>query len=336
MKSEDMIMKTGIIHILDSSVGVPVLSDCPIDLGSDLSDFLKAHIEKFTESDDLKACRFSETSEVKVLLQNCTPENFVETSKKLAEILYEIMNANIDIPGADVAVVVFSCKGEDYLAFLKMNYKTSYTHTTREKEGRNSNDIILQRALLPAQGQKLSEAFVVNLSNGELMLSEKKYEVNGEKCFYFSEKFLECHAPLSQKSKLDLMTRAVEQVNKKFYGEDDAQRKMEIKNVIYKELEEEGAIKVEEIKQKVFPDNPEMQTELDDKLEKYNLSYEVVEPKHEQTVKKFQKQHLTTDTGIEITIPMEEYQNPDHVEFITNEDGTISVLIKHIGQLSSR
>lgn len=45
MKAEDMIMKLGIVHILDSSVGVPVLSDCPIDLSGELSDFLKAHIE---------------------------------------------------------------------------------------------------------------------------------------------------------------------------------------------------------------------------------------------------------------------------------------------------
>ena len=58
--------------------------------------------------------------------------------------------------------------------------------------------------------------------------------------------------------------------------------------------------------------------------------------KNEQTIKKFQKQKLYTDTGIEITIPMEEYRNPDHVEFITNMDGTISVLIKNIGMLSSK
>ena len=37
---------------------------------------------------------------------------------------------------------------------------------------------------------------------------------------------------------------------------------------------------------------------------------------------------LETDTGIEIKIPMEEYKDPDKVEFITNPDGTISVLIK--------
>ena len=334
MKSDDIIMKIGIVHILDSSVGVPVLSDCPIDLSGDLSDFLKAHIEKLTES--VKLCRFGNDSPVKQLLEQCTPETFVETSKQLAQLLYDIMNANIDIPPADVAVVVFSSGGSDYLALLKMNYKTSYTHLTKEQEGKNANSIILQKALLPGQGQKLSEAFVVNLRTGELLVTEKKYEVNGEKRLYFSELYLECHAPLSQKSKLDIVTRAVEQVNRKYYGDDDAERKMEIKNVIYRELEEEGAIKVESLREKVFPDSPEMQTAFDEKMEKYNLSYETVQPKNEQTVKKFQSQRLTTDTGIEITIPMEEYQNPDRVEFITNPDGTISVLIKNIGHLMSK
>lgn len=336
MKADDMIMKTGIVHILDSSVGVPVLSDCPIDLSGDLSDFLKAHIEKFTESDDVKVCRFGEDSEVKGLLEQCTPENFVETSKKLAELLYDIMSTNIEIPAADIAIVIFSAEGNDYLAFLKMNYKTSYTHLTREEEGKNQNSIILQRALLPGQGQKLSEAFSVNLGTGELLVTEKKYEVNGEKRMYFSELYLECHAPLSQKSKLDLVTKAVDQVNRKYYGDDDAERKMQIKNVIYQELEEEGSLRVESLREKIFPDSPDMQDAFDEKMEKYNLSYETVQPKNEQTIKKFQRQRLTTDTGIEITIPMEEYQNPDRVEFITNPDGTISVLIKNIGHLISK
>lgn len=336
MKSEDMILKAAIIHILDSSVGIPVLSDTPLEIGPDFSDFIKAHIEKITESDDAKHCQFSETSEVKELLQNITPDNFVETSKKLTEMLYDIMNSNIDIPAADIAMVVFSAAGCDYLAFLKMNYKTSYTHATKEADGSNHNHIILQRALLPGQGQKLSEAFVVNLSDGSILLTEKKYEVNGEKRFYLSEMFLECHAPLSQKSKLDIVTRAVEQVAHKYYGEEDAEKKMEIKNIICTELEEEGEIKVASLREKVFPDSPEMLEALDEKLDKYNMAYETLQPKNEQTIKKFQKQRLTTDTGIEITIPMEEYRNPDHVEFITNMDGTISVLIKNIGLLTSR
>ena len=62
----------------------------------------------------------------------------------------------------------------------------------------------------------------------------------------------------------------------------------------------------------------------------------VIEPKNETTVKKFAKQHLTTDTGIEIKIPMEQYNSTDNIEFMTNEDGTISVLIKNIGHITSK
>ena len=177
---------------------------------------------------------------------------------------------------------------------------------------------------------------MVNLSDGSILLTEKKFEVNGEKKNYFSELFLECSAPLSQKSKLDLVTRAVEQVNRKYYGEEDAGRRMETKKAIYEELGETGSLKVEEVKEKIFPDSPQMQEELTEKLEKYHLEKEVIRPKSENTIKKFQKQHLTTDTGIEITIPMEEYKNPDRVEFLTNPDGTVSVLIKNIGRLRSK
>lgn len=337
MQKDDMIMKAGIIHILDSSMGMPVLSDHQMEMGSDLGDFLKGHIEKFTESDDVKECRFSDDSQAMKLLKGCTPDNFAQTSRKLADRLFSIMNSNIDIPAGDMAAVVFGCKGKDYIGILKLNYRTFYTHLTRTGEdGSNGNEIILQRAILPGQGQKLSEACVVDLSDGSILLTEKKYEINGEKRMYFSEMFLECHAPLSQKSRMDIVTRAVEQINRKYYGDNAAERKMEVKSLIYKELEENGSLDVETVKEKVFSDSPAMQEELTEKLDKYNLSHTVVEPKTEKTIKKFQKQHLTTDTGIEITIPMEEYGNPDRVEFITNPDGTVSVLIKNIGHLSSK
>ncbi len=336
MLRNEMIMKAGIVHILDGAAGTPVMSDCPVDMGSNFSDFLKGHIERFTENDDVKLCQFAEDSPVKKLIQECTAENFVQTSQELSSRLYTIMNANIDIPPADVAVVVFAAEGTEYFGFLKLNYKSSYTHLTRTTEAGNSNEIVLQKALLPSAGQKLSEAFVVNLTTGEIWLTEKKYEINGEKKSYFSELFVCCHAPLSQKSKLDIVTRAVEQVNRKYYGDEDVARKMEIKNVIHRELEEKGSLQPVEVVEKLFQDSPQMQEEVEERLEKYHVKDEPVAPRSEQTLKKFRTQKLFTDTGIEITIPMEEYENPDRVEFVTNPDGTVSVLIKNIGRLSSR
>ena len=336
MRQEEMVIRSAALHILDPLVGMPVLSQGELELGSDLSEFLKAHVERFTESDERKLCRFQEESEVGRMLQDWTPEAFVPLSGQLAERLFQVLSENAAIPPADAVVLWLSAGAEEYLAFLKMDYKSSYTHATSVEEGANVNSILLQKALLPSRGQRVSEAFLYRFSDGDLQVVEKRHEVNGEKRWYFSELFLQCRAPMSPKARLDLVTRAVEQVNRKYYGEEDPQRQMEIKNAVYQELGEEGGLRVETLKEKVFAGSPKLQEELEEKLEPYHLAEETVELRNPQTLRKYQKQRLLTDTGIEITIPMEEYENPDRVEFLTNPDGTISVLIKNVGRLSAR
>ena len=79
-----------------------------------------------------------------------------------------------------------------------------------------------------------------------------------------------------------------------------------------------------------------MKEEVHEKLEKYHLNEAAVEPQNPATTKKYMTQRLLTDTGIELKIPMEEYNNKDRIEFITNADGTISLLIKNIGSIESR
>ncbi len=124
---------------------------------------------------------------------------------------------------------------------------------------------------------------------------------------------------MSSKSKLDIVTRAVEQVNKKHFAEKPV-KQMEAKRIIKEEIEENGSIK----------------EEFDAKMEKYHMQKTEVKPQSEKTTRKFEKQYLKTDTGIEINIPMEQYQDINQVEFITNPDGTISVLIKNINRISAR
>ena len=65
IRQEDIYLKNTIVHILDSTVGMPVLSDTELEHGSDFADFIKAHIAKITSGDDLKSCSFSEDSVVR-------------------------------------------------------------------------------------------------------------------------------------------------------------------------------------------------------------------------------------------------------------------------------
>lgn len=338
MEKDDIIIRKGIVHILDSQLGYPVFSEKLLELTPDINGFFRQHIFKILSGDDIKKCYFSSENNaggMYRLIKEFTEENFINASKEMAGILYNIMNKNIAIPSADFAAVTFQVKGVLYLALLKMNYKESFVHMTDSMEGANVNSIIKYTASLPASSSRLSEAVIINLVDYTVNIIEKKYEVNGKKCNYLSELYLKCNTSMSSKTKLDIVTRVVGQVNKKHFAEKPV-KQMEAKRIIKEEMEESGTINVERISEKIYGKVPGIKEEFDSQMEKYNMQKEEVKPQNEKTTKKFEKQYLKTDTGIEINIPMEQCQDTGQVEFITNPDGTISVLIKNINRILTR
>ena len=174
MQKEDIRLRQVIIHIMDSTMGMPVLSDQVIDFGSDFGDFLRAHIFRLLESDDMKKCSFDEDSKVQAELEAYNEENFIPVSQKLGELLYGVMNKNIDIPPADLLVVEYEVEQQHFLALLKMNYKTYYTHMTDSDPWGNSNSVIKQKAILPGENQKLAEAALIDMTDKNLKIIEKK------------------------------------------------------------------------------------------------------------------------------------------------------------------
>lgn len=338
MFKEDIRIKKVIVHIMDTMVGMPILSDTLIDFGSDFADFLREHIFKIVGGDDCKQCKFyEEQSEIYKMLSEYDDTNFMDISKKMAEQLYEIMIKNVEIPPGDLMVVRFKAQDIEYIALLKMNYKESYTHRTMSGEEGNSNLIIKYKSILPTESQRLQEAAIINLNDMTIELIEKKYEVNGEKTNYFSYLYLKCSSHLSHKSKLAIVTKAVESIQKDNYGEaEQYEQILRAKSIINETLSENGSFSVEEIAEKIFQEKPTLVDVFQEKMEKYDLVKEEISPQSERTTRKYEKQFLLTDTGIEIKIPMEQYKDPGRVEFITNPDGTVSVIIKNIGHLTAK
>ena len=260
MVKEEIRIKKAIVHILDSTIGMPVLSDAALDFGSEFADFLREHIAKISSGDDGKSCQFyKEESEVYRMLTQYSDDFFVDVSKDMADFLYSIMNSNIDIPPADLIVVRFRHGEEEYLGLLKMNYKSLYTHRTlASEEGGNTNEIIRHKSILPPESQRLSEAAIIGLSDLSVQVVERKYDVNGEKTNYFSYLFLKCSGRMSHKSKLSIVTKAVEAVQKDGYGDlGQYEAQMKAKRIIQEELEEKGGFVVEEIAEKIFEEKPE-------------------------------------------------------------------------------
>ena len=84
-----------------------------------------------------------------------------------------------------------------------------------------------------------------------------------------------------------------------------------------------------------FQESPLMQREYNEEIVNAGLSQEIQLDK-ELTVKKNKVHKIKTDTGIEITVPIDYFKNKDYIEFINNYDGTLSINLKNIGKLINK
>lgn len=334
IEKDEIIIRKAIVHILDCERGFIRMSDTLLDLGPGLNEFLRGHIFRLIDSDDTKHCRLNGSSEVHNLLMNLNErdeEQFIETSQVLAERLFDIMCESIEIPSADVIAVSFQVESQVYMALLKMNYKDSYVHyETNTKQ----NDIVLQRVIPPVT-TRLTEAMTINLGTMEIRLAEKKYEIRDEKVNYLSERFLMCYTDLAPKRKFNILTRIINDINNK-YDMADAKKKMETKSRLLKMYEESGEFRVVDIGEKLFGDNVEKKEAFDMILERYDMQYDKFSVQKEATVKKLLSLDLYTDTGIEIKIPMKEYDTKDNIQITKEPDGTSTVVIKNVENINVR
>lgn len=331
MEKDSIKLKQSVIHILDINNGIPILSDSSLELNEDLRTFIISHIFKIISGDDFKRCDFLSTNGTVIeTLKNYNSNNFITMSKQLATHLFNIMKKNVDIPSADIIFTIFEVNQEPHLAILKMNYKSSFIHYVDNNDTAVNNSIIKQKTVLPSEGQKLDEAIIISLDDYSIKLIEKKYEINGNKEFYLSRYFLECKWDYSSKAKLNILTKTVDQLNKQYF-DDDVHNKVKFKEALVSDYEENGAIYVDKVADKVFESNVELKEEFKEKLDKYGLINQPIDFQTESITKKIEKQRIQTDTGIELKIPVELY-NKD-IEFINNTDGTISITIKNISKL---
>ncbi len=357
---DDIIIRKTILHVLDTVHGECILSNTILDPGPDLHEFIRSHIYKIFTSDDTKRCTFSEEySPIYPLLKEWDEkdeESFITTSQTIAQKLYYAMHEGMDIPPADLLFVTFQAEGVIYLALLKMNYKESYTHQVsvydRSPEGISEASlpemeeekpeeekttmihasIVKSKALLPAASTRIPEAAIINLTDFSIKLLEKRYEVSGEKVNYLSENFLVCYTTLPPKKKLNLLTRVVNNITNK-YDDGDMKAKMDVKSVLQKQYVDNKEFNIEEIGQKLFGKSPERKAEFDEKMESYDLQYDSFSVENESTLKKLERQVMVTDSGIEISIPMETYNKLGCLEIQTDVTGKSTIIIKDIDNL---
>lgn len=331
----EITIEKSILHILDTSIGTPVLSGrvLPPD---ESTDYFSKHIEKLLGDSELKECRFEEGGNpAGMLIERISDENFIPSTQQLAELLYGIMISNADIPSADVLFAVFRHKNDRYLGLVKFNYKEAYTHSLTSVEGMTAAGVIKHKALFANDSQKIDECIFINLRNLDIKIKEKKYEINGQKDHYLSSLFMRTQPARSYKEQFRLVEKSAEQIVKKFYTGDSlkqAEVKMAIKNNVDRNLE----IDIDDLSKSAFHDSPDMQNQYKQELSQKGFTEKKIKI-NQQIYQELERSHkIITDIGIKMEIPSDLMKDKNKVEFFVNQDGTMSILVKNINEVKSR
>lgn len=332
---EEINIRHMIVHILDQQLNIPIFSQKEMESSYEAKEFFGAHIVKTLNDDALKHCHFKDLQHPFAQTLNDfihEARSFIACTTDWSNQLFELMKTYIDIPPCDLAIISYTYKGDYYLAFLKLNYQNTYIHYTDFEDDIHINSIIAHKTTLPSPGQKVSEAIIIHQDSRQIQLLEKRMELDEQLKYYLSEDYLNCGTKLSSKEQMNIVKSATAQISKKYF-EEDHDKKAEIKHELFQALEETGEINLETYANQVFKQQAEIKEEFLEKLEKKGLTSPVINLTEKTISRTFEKQKLKTDNGIEIKIPMEIYNDKNQLEFVTNPDGTISIILKNINKI---
>lgn len=327
-----------VLHILDPSIGLPVLSEEEHPYNGEIIEFIKTHIERIFNDINIKKSFFhDENNQVKNLCIDISNESdlFIEKTKEFSGMMYNLLAQNVSIPPCDLICSLFKGDGKKYLGFFIFNYKTSYIHYVEELETGRLNTVVKQSTTLPNINQTIDEFFIIDLEDYSILLKEKKYEINEEKEYYLSKYLLKSVDMLSDKAKVDIVNKVSKKIVKDYY-EDDVTKLAEIKSAMVESVEKTESIDVDHIKTKVFKNNLDIQRIYDEEIQKKGLVDKTIEVNENLSKKIPKTQKLVMDNGIEIKVPIEYLTGIDQVEFLNNPDGTISVLLKNIRNIKGK
>lgn len=337
MENASVFIKNVVLHILDTSVGAPVLSNQEIDVDQEGYGFIESLLQKMLADDNLKEAEFLEgPNRVRQLCEAFqSGQDFIGVSQELAGMLYELISHQPDIPPADLVCCRVLIDDLPFLGLLKLNYRTNFIHHVEYQGETNVNLLVKQRTVLPGENQKPDEGILINLEDFRIKLVEKAYEIDGAKECYLSKHFLACSDQLSGAAKAKIISQVAEKLGKKYNNEkfDSIAR---LRKTVIENLEESDSIAVENVAREIFRDNPDAQREYVNEIREAGIKEERVQIPEKLAERKFGNQKIKTDTGIEINFPATYYNNKEMIEFINNPNGTVSILIKNVGKISNK
>lgn len=323
----DIYIKEAIIHQFSPDDTELFLADSLLVISPKIEEYLRKKIER-VYSEEAKRGQFTTDN---AFLEKIS-DNLVNTSCQIAQAWHEEFSVSENQKTNDLIFVRFEKNGIEHIAFLRISLRENLVHVGSESD----RPLQTTQNNLPSAGSAPDEALIINLKTFDYLLIEKRIKYNGAFLNYFSDNLLQVAPTISAKKSIKEVEKTAKKIAENF-NRDDFQFQTKVKSAIFSNLEEENEISPEKLAEQLFDDNLTARLTFVDELKDVipeTISFTEIDASRQ--LKKFENQKLSLSNGIELIVPNNVYEDAESVEFIHNENGTYSILIKNIEDIKNK
>lgn len=326
-----------ILHLIDKPNTMVICSDKRLSLVKEaVINFVEKHIAKCFRDSNACYAKVGKNSLFFNQWQEFTRGDisFVELSKAICKNYGEQLLASDNEESIDFVFVDFKKDNENYLGYLLLQNYIEFTHKVSQDNGIIYNEVIHYRAILPSQTQRIAGYAFVNTASLNISYFDKVRYINGKDVAITYETIMQCEDVVSTKKALAIIKASAVSIAEAS-GENSSMILAKAKEYLADNAEISEQVKTEELCEAIFAHDDVMAEKLKIELKEQGVP-DIVPVKQEYAIKESKKHRIKTDTGIEISVPTDFFNNKDYIEFINNEDGTLSIAIKNIGRIFNK
>ncbi|HFU4376773.1 TPA: nucleoid-associated protein [Streptococcus suis] len=323
----DIFVKKAIIHQFSPDDTELVLADQLLTVSPKIEEYLRKKIERVF-SDEAKTGQFEPDNPFLEYLQ----EDLLTNSVKIAGLWKEEFSISENLKTNDLIFIEFERNGVEHFAFLRIALRENLAHVGSESD----SPLKITQNNLPGAGSAPDEALIVNLQTRKYHLIEKRIKHNGAFLHYFSDNLLQVTPAISAKKSIKAVEQTAQKIADNFH-QGDFQFQSKVKSAIFNHLEEDNELSPEKLADQLFDNNLTARLNFVDQLKEVipdKISFDEIDSSRQ--LKKFENQKLSLSNGIELIVPNAVYEDAESVEFIQNDNGTYSILIKNIEDIKSK
>lgn len=321
-----------IIHILDKGGDEPILNEYVLDLNESVYTYIHKTIDKCFKNNNLKFGKFNpQVNTVKdvsiKLLRN--EENIIDTSKQISNILFAIMRNNDGIESCDLLTVNINTNLGALVGIIKLDYADNFMHNVDVLDEKISIGIMPVKTGLP---DTIKKAAFIKASGRDFDLyyiDEYKKNKNNEdyNVFYWSNHFLNCVEVTNAKTTtLDFLKASENWVRTADIR--DVKESESIRTKIREKVLEEENITIDELANEIFEDNDNAE-DFKEYMSCLRFDNEITIDKP-TVIKKLNKIKIQVEKDILLTINRDAYNDNSKFEVVSNDDGSVNMIIKNI------